>query len=216
MTIAKKRISSVLYWKGLNKDVRNYIRACVVCQRNKPDLNAPTRLTHPLPIPNAIWEDISMDFIEGLPNSKVETQCWWWLIDLVNMPIFLALSHTFTAATVAQVYFEHIFKLHGVPKTIVTDRDKIFLSKFWQELFSLMRVSLHLSSAYHPQSHGQIEVVNRCLEAYLRCMIGEKPKGWVLWLPLAEWCITQIDTPPLELHLLRWFMDSPQPFTSLI
>jgi len=86
---------------------------------------------------------------------------------------FLALSHPFSASMVAQFYFEHIFKLHGLPKTIVFDRDKIFLSKFWQEHFSLVKVSLHLSSTYHPQSDGQIEVVNRCLEGYLRCMSGE-------------------------------------------
>ena len=69
----------------------------------------------------------------------------------------------------------------------MTDRDRIFLSQFWQELFSLLKVALHMSSAYHPQSDGQTEVVNRCWEGYLRCMNEEKPSEWSLWLPLTEW-----------------------------
>jgi len=187
MEVTKKKLVSVLYWKGLNKDVRNYVRACVICQRNKPDLAAPAGLLQPLPIPNTIWEDISMDFIEGLPKSRGKDVILVVVDRLSKYAHFLALSHPFSAAMVAQLYFEHIFKLHGLPKTIVSDRDRIFLSKFWQELFSLLRVSLHLSSAYHPQNDGQTEVINRCLEGYLRCMTGEKPAEWMLWLPLAEW-----------------------------
>ena len=185
--VTKKRLSSLVYWKGLTKDVRNYIRNCVICQRNKPDLSPPAGLLQPLPIPQAIWEDISMDFIEGLPKSRNKDVILVVVDRLSKYAHFLPLAHPFSAATVAQTYFEHIFKLHGLPKTIVSDRDRIFLSKFWQELFSLLKVVLHMSTAYHPQSDGQTEVVNRCLEGYLRCMIGEKPKEWVLWLPLAEW-----------------------------
>ena len=153
--MTKKRIASVLYWKGLNRDVRNYIRTRVVCQRNKPDFSSPAGLLQPLPIPNAIWEDISMDFIEGLPKSRRKDVLLVVVDRLSKYAHFLALAHPFSA--VAQVYFEHIFKLNGLPKTIVTDR--IFLSKFWEKLFSLLKVSLHMSSAYHPQSDGQTEVV---------------------------------------------------------
>jgi len=88
---------------------------------------------------------------------------------------FLALTHPFTAANVAQLYFDHICKLHGVPKAMVSDKDKIFLSQFWKEFFRLQHVSLHMSTPYHPQSDGQSEVVNWSLEGYLRCMTGKKP-----------------------------------------
>jgi len=128
-----------------------------------------------------------MDFIEGLPKSRGKDSILVVVDRLSKYAHFLPLAHPFTAAIVAQLYFERIFKLHGLPKIIVIDRDRIFLSKFWQELFSLLKVALHMSSAYHPQSDGQFEVVNRCLEGYLRCMTGEKPREWVLWLPLAEW-----------------------------
>jgi len=155
-------------------------RACVVRQRSKPDLSAPPGLLQHLPIPNAIWEDIFMDFVEGPPKSRGKDAILIVGDRLSKYIHFLALTHPFSAATIAQLYFEHIFKLHGLPKTVVTDRDQIFLSKFWQELFSLLKVSLYMPSAYHPQSDGQTEVVNRCLESYLRCMTGEKPSEWVL------------------------------------
>ena len=116
--------------KGLSKNVRNYIRACVVCQRNKLDFSSPAGLLQPLPIPNAIWKDITMDSIEGLLKSKGKDTILVVVYRLSKYAHFLALAHPFSAFNVAQLYFEHICKLHGLPKTIVTYRDKIFLSKF--------------------------------------------------------------------------------------
>ncbi|KAH9699109.1 hypothetical protein KPL71_024219 [Citrus sinensis] len=82
---------------------------------------------------------------------------------------------------------DNVYKLHGLPNSIVSDRDKVFTSTFWQSLFSLLNVNLLMSTAYHPQTDGQTEVVNKCLEQYLRCMTGDRPKEWVKWLSLAEW-----------------------------
>ena len=144
-----------------------------------------------------------MDFIEGLPNSRGKDTILVVVDRLSKYAHFLALSHPFTAAIVAQVYFEHVYKLHGLPRTIVSDRDAVFLSRFWTELFSLQQVALHMHTAYHPQTDGQTEVVNRGLETYLRCMTGERPKEWILWPPLAEWWYnsnwhTAIGTTPYE------------------
>ena len=88
----------------------------------------------------------------------------------------MSLSHPYTASQVARVFMDTIYKLHGLPKSIVSDRDKIFLSNFWKELFKNLKVQLVYSSAYHPQTDGQTERLNKCLENYLRCMTGHKPK----------------------------------------
>ncbi|XP_070040636.1 uncharacterized protein [Nicotiana tomentosiformis] len=97
---------------------------------------------------------------------------------------FIVLAHPYTASTVAQVFLDNMYKLHGLPQTIVSDRDIIFLRKFWQALFETQRVQLHHSSAYHPQSDGQIEVVNKCVEGYLRCMCNDQPKNGYNGCPL--------------------------------
>lgn len=157
-----------------------------VCQRQKPDLAAYPGYLQPLPIPEKVWSDISMDFITGLPKSQGKSVIFVVVDRLSKYAHFIALSHPYTTSSVAQVFLDSIYKLHGLPTSIVSDRDSVSLSHFWQSLFKLLKVELKMSTAYHPQTDGQTEVVNKCLECYLRCMSGEKPKEWVQWLPLAE------------------------------
>ncbi|GKD54119.1 ty3-gypsy retrotransposon protein, partial [Tanacetum coccineum] len=99
---------------------------------------------------------------------------------------FMALAHPFTAQHVAQAFLDNVYKLRGLPELIISERDKVFLSKFWSKLFKLLQVQLLKSISYHPQTDVQTEVVNKCLEGYLRCMTGEHPKEWLKWLSLAE------------------------------
>lgn len=181
-----QRVKSLFYWKGMSKDIQAYIRSCSVCQQCKYDTTASPGLLQPLPIPNAIWSDISMDFIDGLPISFGKSVILVVVDRLTKAAHFIALSHPYSALTVAQAFMDNIFKLHGLPNSIVSDRDSVFLSEFWRELFTLQGVALNYSSAYHPQSDGQTEVVNRCLETYLRCMTSDRPGLWSRWLPLAE------------------------------
>lgn len=185
-TATYRRLSSVFYWKGLERDVREFVRGCITCNRFKPENVASPGLLQPLPIPEHVWTDLSMDFICGLPKSYSKSTILVVVDRLSKAAHFMALQHPFTAVDVAQCFFDNVVKHHGFPQSIVTDRDPVFGGKFWRELFRLHGVRLQFSSAYHPQSDGQTEVLNRCLECYLRCMTGDMPKQWVKWLSLAE------------------------------
>ncbi|GKA44011.1 ty3-gypsy retrotransposon protein [Tanacetum coccineum] len=131
---------------------------------------APGGYLQPLPTPMAVWEDVSMDFITGLPNSKGVTVIFVVVDHFKKYAHFGMLPTNFNAHKVAEVFLEIVIKHHGLPKTIVSDRDPIFVSKFWNQLFLLSGTHLNHSTAYHPQTNGQTEVVNRGLEQYLRAM----------------------------------------------
>ncbi|KAA0034981.1 Transposon Tf2-9 polyprotein [Cucumis melo var. makuwa] len=182
-----KRLAGELYWEGIKQDVKRYCEQCLICQKNKSLALSPARLLLPLEVPNSVWSDISMDFIEGLPKSNgFETN--FVVVDRFSKyGHFLMMKHPYTAKSVADLFTKEIVRLHGYPKSIVSDRDKIFLSHFWKELFKMAGTKLHRSTAYHPQSDGQTEVVNRGIETYLRCFCGERPKEWVKWLHWAEY-----------------------------
>lgn len=128
-----------------------------------------------------------MDFIDGLPTSA-HANCIMVVVDkLSKFAHFIPLHHPFTASKIAQVFLDNVFRLHGLPTHIVSDRDPIFTSLFWRELFRLAQVTLAMSSAYHPQSDRQTERVNQCLETYLRCFVHSCPRCWIRWLSLAEY-----------------------------
>ena len=115
-----------------------------------------------------------MDFVTGLPKSEGNSVIMVIVDRLTKYAHFCALSHPFKASTVATAFMEIVQKLHGSPKIIVSDRDPIFTGHFWIELFSCLGTQLAHSSSYHPQSDGQTEIVNKCLECYLHCFVSDK------------------------------------------
>jgi hypothetical protein len=119
-----------------------------------------------------------MDFVEGLPKSEGKDVIMVVVDRFSKYAHFMSLSHPYTAPIVAKVFMDNVYKLHGLPASIVSDRDPIFFSRFWKEMFNMRGVNLLYSLAYHPQTDGQIEIVNRCVENYLRCMTGDNPNQW--------------------------------------
>ncbi|XP_019240554.1 PREDICTED: uncharacterized protein LOC109220546 [Nicotiana attenuata] len=199
-----RKVMAYFYWKGIRNDVLNFVRNCSACQRNKYDTSASAGLLQPLPLPIVPWTDINMDFIEGLPTSKGKSVIWVIVDRLTKYGHFIALAHPYTAQSLVPIFLDHIFKLHGFPATITSDRDPIFISSFWKEFLSAQGVHLHTSTAYHPQTDGETEVLNRCLETYLRCFCSDSPADWCAFLPLAEWWYNSshhsvIQTSPFEL-----------------
>lgn len=114
-----------------------------------------------------------MDFIEGLPRSNGKEVIFIVVDRLNKYAHFISLHHPYMTMDVAQLFIDHIFKLHGMSSAIVSDHDPVFTISFWQGLLKLQGTQLHMSSAYHLQIDGQTEVMNRCLENYLRCAIGD-------------------------------------------
>ena len=171
----------------MKKDVHIFISSCLTCQQTKNDHQKRAGLLCPLPIPASPWEDLSLDFIVGLPPSQGHSTVLV-IVDRFSKGVHLgSLPAQHTAFAVAQLFMEICGKLHGQPRSLVSDRDPLFLSRFWRELFKLSGTTLKMSTAYHPQTDGQTEVMNRVIEQYLRAFVHRKPTTWRRFLVWAEW-----------------------------
>jgi transposase InsO family protein len=181
-----ERLARVAYWPHMERDVRQYVRTCDACQRNKPSNLKPPGLLQPLPIPTQNWEGIAMDFIVRLPPTASKHTAILTVVDrLTKMAHFIPTTTNVTAEAAAQQYFAGVVRLHGLPKSIVSDRDSKFTSNFWRALSHLTGTRLDMSTARHPQTDGQSERMNRTLEEMLRAYATLNP-NWDELLPALE------------------------------
>ncbi|KAH0672438.1 hypothetical protein KY290_024676 [Solanum tuberosum] len=152
--------------------------ACQICQQMKDTNLHPAGLLQPLPIPDQVFEDIAMVFFTCLPSSKGKTTILTGVDRLTKYGHFIPLPSTFSTQLVTEAFVVGVILLHGPPRTTVTDRDPRFLHSFWQEINRLQGSTLAMSTAYHPQTDGQSEALNKCLEQYLRCYVADAPTKW--------------------------------------
>ncbi|XP_074299011.1 uncharacterized protein LOC141630013 [Silene latifolia] len=169
----------------VSKDVQEIVGNCVVCQKAKSTFVK--GLYTPLPVPNQPWSEVSMDFILGLPRTQRGKDSIMVVVDRFSkMAHFIPCHKTDDASNVADLYYKEIVRLHGIPLTIVSDRDMKFLSYFWKTLWRLVGIKLLFSTSHHPQTDGQTEVTNRTLGSLLRGLVSKSTKDWDIKLAHAE------------------------------
>ena len=179
-------VSRNYWWPQMSRYIGKHVSTCDMCLHTKVSCQPPARELNPLPIPDAPWDMISVDFIVELPESKEKDAIMIVVNSVTKHGHFVDMVTTLSAAGTARLYVQHIWKHHGLPKKAVSDRGLQFMAEFIKELHWLLGIKLTVTTAYYPQGDGQTERVNQELEQYLWLFINQRQDDWVGLLPLAE------------------------------
>jgi transposase InsO family protein len=180
------KIARAYYWPNMGNDIRKHVRECDSCQRTKSANHPPAGILRPLPIPSRAWESIAMDFVGPLPKSVSGHDMILVIIDrLTKMARFIATYSTTTSRNVAELFLQEVFRHHGLPSNIISDRDPRFTAKFWQALQKALGVKLLMSTAEHPQTDGQAEATVKTIQKMLRPFVFQG-QDWEELLPTLE------------------------------
>jgi hypothetical protein len=180
-------LSRSYFWRGMAADVRDYVSTCPSCSRSKATNRRSPGLLQPLPIPIRKWEQITLDLITQLPPTTSGYDAILTVVDKASKMIHVVPTHSnVDAPGVARLVFDNVIRLHGFPRSIVSDRDKRFTSNFWTALFDISGVKRNMSTAFHPQTDGQTERANRIVEDALRSYVNLRHDDWHLHLPAIE------------------------------
>ena len=171
----------------MKRDVTEYVSKCLTCQQVKVKHQVPTGLLNPLLIPQWKWDNITMDFVSGLPLTQQKHDSVWMIVDkLTKSAHFIPVRMDYSMDRLAELYVKEIVRLHAIPLSIVSDRDSRFTSRFWKELQSALGTRLNFSTTFHLQTNGQSERLIQVLEEMLRGCIIEFPGSWDRYFPLME------------------------------
>ncbi|QRV79959.1 Retrotransposable element Tf2 protein [Ceratobasidium sp. AG-Ba] len=174
------------YWPAMKQQVNRFVETCEICQRSKGHKQyAPQK---PLPIPQKPWEDIAYDFIVKLPESQGMDSILVVIDRFSRQAHFIPCLESTNAEGVANLFIKEVWKLHGLPKTTVSDRGPTFNSQFLKALYAKLGINPRFSTAFHPETEGITERTNQWLEGFLRSFCNYRQDDWVRWLPIAEFC----------------------------
>ena len=182
-----EKVSRSFWWPAMRPAVEEFVLSCLECQQLKPR-NAPKPgLLQSLPVPERIWTDLTMDFIVGLPEVRGRDSICVVVDRLSKYAHFIPCTSYITASEVARLFINHVWKLHGPPRSIITDRDPKFVSGFWRAFTNQLKIDHNMTTTNHPEADGQTERTNRTLVQYLRLYVHKNPEQWLDYVPCAEW-----------------------------
>ena len=171
----------------MERHVGDFVRRCLMCQQVKAEHQRPAGLLQPLEVAEWKWEHVTMDFVTHLPRTPQGHDAVWVIVDrLMKSAHFLAVRMTFTLERFCLLYIREIVRLHGVPVSIVSDRDPRFTVHFWKSFQKAMSTRLTMSTAFHPQTYGQSERTIQVLEDMMRACVLDHKGSWEKHLPLVK------------------------------
>ena len=180
------------YWRGMASDVRDFVLQCPVCQLEKGETTLPRGELQPLRVPPERWREVTIDFVTKMPSTDSGFDSVFVAVDRATKMVHLVpCREAISAKETAAMYWHHVGRLHGIPLCLYSDRDRRFESTFWKSLWKLLGSDLRFSTAYHPQTQGQVERMNAVFEQILRCTVHElgERRDWDLLLPMIEFCM---------------------------
>ncbi|GJT20972.1 putative reverse transcriptase domain-containing protein [Tanacetum coccineum] len=180
-------MKKLYWWPNMKADIATYVSKCLTCAKVKAEHQRPSGLLVQPEIPQWKWDNITMDFVIKLPKSSQGYDTIWVIVDrLTKSAIFVPMRETDPMEKLARMYLKEVVTRHGIPVSIICDRDPRFASNFWRSLQKALGTNLDMSTAYHPQTDGQSERTIQTLENMLRACVIDFRKGWVNHLPLVE------------------------------
>ncbi|KAG8499167.1 hypothetical protein CXB51_005608 [Gossypium anomalum] len=180
-------LKKLYWWVGMKRDISEFVSRCLICQQVKAEHQVPSGLLQPVLVPEWKWDRVTMDFVTGFPLTLKKKDAIWIVIDkLTKSAHFIPIRMDYSLDKLAELYISEIVRLHGVPLSIISDRDPRFTSRFWKKLQEALGTKLSFSTAFHPQTDGQSERVIQVLEDMLRCCVLEFQSSWKKYLALVE------------------------------
>ena len=190
-----RKVRRYFWWKGMAGDIREFIESCPTCQLEKIGHTMKKGSLQSLAIPEAKWQEVSIDFITDLPTAAEGEDSIMTVVDRASKMVHLIpCKKTTTAGEAAWLYWKHVVKLHGVPQAIHTDRGAQFVGRWWREIWTLLGTKLRFGIAYHPQSQGQVERMNAIVSQMLCCLMTDVVDlhRWTDYLPTVEMVVNSL------------------------